>query len=419
MPAEMHPRLRTRAWAAAAAVALTLLPGCGLGKRGSLFLYEVPSAEALSVINRAELARLWAPLLNSYRQIDPDMKLEIMMFPEERIASELRRRQSRGLGPDVIVISAALANDLYQQGLLRRVNLPPYLEQALEPEVLGPVRVPGGYSSLPVARSPQVSCYNRQRMPRPPATLAELLTEAAAGRHVGLSLSPLGIWWSAGSLGADEAVARLLRRQPNDTTPVTAADREALERWLSWLRHAAMQNRVNFFNNPQEVNEGFLAGDLDWIPCSSLSLRRFKDGLGSRLGVAPLPSGPGGPPSAGSPVRVVAFGLNSSAAQHRKAMTLVLLSLNPLVQRALSLSDPEVLPVNRYAPPPVTSSATLEALVRSQGFIKHDALQPLSLSTHEFRRINRVINRALTPLVVGLGSTQQAADQLIRELPQP
>jgi maltose-binding protein MalE len=417
MPAEMRHRLQTRAWAAAAALALIALQGCGLNRRSSLFVYEVPSHEALSVIDRTELARMWSPLLNSYRQIDPQTSLEIMMFPERRIEAELRRRQARGLGPDLIVLSGALAVEMYNKGLLRRVNLPPYLEQALEPEVLGRVRVAGGYAALPVARAPEVSCYNRQRIPRPPTTLAELLVLAASGRHVGLSLSPLGIWWSAGSLGADEAMARLLTRQPGDTTAVTAADRQAIERWLGWLRYAARQNHVNFFDNPQDVNEGFLAGHLDWIPCSSLSLRRFKDRLGNRLGVAPLPAGPGGPPSAGSPVRVVAFGLNSSATQHRKAMDLVLLSLNPLVQRALSLSDQEVLPVNRYAPPPVASSAILEALVRSQDFIKHDSLQGLSLSTDEFRRITGVIDRVLTPLVVGLGSVRQTADQLIQELP--
>jgi len=417
MVAEMRRRLQRWARTTGVALGLTLLAGCGLQRKSSLFLYEVVSSEALSVVNRAELAKLWAPLLNSYSQIDPGMKLEIMMFSEERITEELRRRQARGLGPDLIVISGVMANDLYAKGLVRRVTLPPYLEQALEPEVLGRVRVPGGYSALPVARAPEVSCFNRARMPRPPETLAELLSEAAAGRHVGLSLSPLGIWWSSGSLGADEALARLLTRRPGDTTPVAEADRRAIEGWLRWLHHAAMQNRVNFFNDVQDVNEGFLAGHLDWIPCSSLSLKRLRDGLGDRLGVAPLPTGPGGPPSTVSQVRVVAFGLNSSPLQRRKAMDLVLLSLNPLVQRALSLSDAEVVPVNRYAPPPVASSATLKALVRSQGYVKSDALQSLALSSSDMRRISLVIERVLTPLVVGLGSTRQATDQLIEELP--
>ena len=55
--------------------------------------------------------------------------------------------------------------------------------------------------------------------------------------------------------------------------------------------------------------------------------------------------------------------------------------------------------------------------MRSQGFIKGDALQALSLSTHEYRRISAVLTQAMTPLVVGLGSVRAATDQLIDQLP--
>jgi hypothetical protein len=40
-------------------------------------------------------------------------------------------------------------------------------------------------------------------------------------------------------------------------------------------------------------------------------------------------------------------------------------SINPLVQRNLTFTNMEVLPVNRFVPAPVASSAALAAMVRS------------------------------------------------------
>ncbi|MCF8133078.1 MAG: hypothetical protein K9J72_08155 [Synechococcus sp. Tobar2m-G35] len=398
---------------------LTLLQGCGTLAGNTIFLYYVRPNDAVVVTQRNQLAQVWAPLLRSFEQVDPNARLEMLMFSEREITPELRRRQSRGLGPDLILLSAVQAQELYQQGLVRRLTLPDEIKDDLLPEVLGRVQVPGGYAALPIARTPELACFNRQSMPTAPATLAQLLAQAATGSHVGLSLTPTGIWWTAGSLGADDALQRLVLRRRHDPTPVSARDRQAIERWLRWLAHASTQSHVNVFSDVHELTRGLMARQLDWIPCSSLSLKRLKDALGNDLGVAPLPSGPGGPPSSASPVRVLAFGLNSSPAQRRRAFDLARLSLNPLIQRSLSLSDHEILPVNRHAPPPVASSEVLEALVKSQNHINSDALESLNFSTSEMTRLGRLTDKLLTPMVVNLQSPEATADAIFRELPQP
>ncbi len=405
--------------ATAIGAVLTLLQGCGILSGNTIFLYYVRPNDAVVVTKRDEVARLWAPLLRSFEQIDPSARLEMLMFSEREITPELRRRQARGLGPDLILLSAVQAQELYQQGLVRRLTLPAEVKDDLLPDVLGRVEVPGGYAALPIARTPELACFNRRSMPTAPTTLAQLLTQAAAGRHVGLSLTPTGIWWTAGSLGADEALRRLVLRRRSDPTPVSATDRRAIERWLQWLAHAATQSHVNMFSDVHELTRGLMARQLDWIPCSSLSLKRLKDALGDDLGVAPLPSGPGGPPSTASPVRVLAFGLNSSKAQRRRAFELARLSLNPLIQRSLSLSNHEILPVNRHAPPPVDSSEVLKALVQSQAQVNGDALESLNFSTSEVERLGRLTEKLLTPMVVNLQSPEATTDAIIRELPQP
>ncbi|MFM7453481.1 MAG: hypothetical protein ACKO1V_05900 [Cyanobium sp.] len=59
------------------------------------------------------------------------------------------------------------------------------------------------------------------------------------------------------------------------------------------------------------------------------------------------------------------FGRNSSPAQQRIAREVARFSVNPRVQRNLTLSTLILLPVNRFVPAPVASSAVLAAMVRS------------------------------------------------------
>ena len=47
-------------------------------------------------------------------------------------------------------------------------------------------------------------------VPRPPASLDELMDLAASGRPIGVAVDPIGIWWSAGALGAQNAMVPIL-----------------------------------------------------------------------------------------------------------------------------------------------------------------------------------------------------------------
>jgi ABC-type glycerol-3-phosphate transport system substrate-binding protein len=188
---------------------------------------------------------------------------------------------------------------------------------------------------------------------------------------------------------------------------------------MQWLQKIAMHSQVNIYANDLMLTEAFQRGQLDWIPCSSLSLRSLTDGLGAKLGVAVLPSGPGGGPSPNSRMRVLGFGPNSSARQFQAAKTLAELILNPLMQRYMSLSDTQSLPVNRHALPPVANSALLKTLVAAQQQFQQNApLQKLSLSLSKQQQIRQVFSRELTPMMVGEISPAAATDNLIEKLRQ-
>jgi hypothetical protein len=117
---------------------------------------------------------------------------------------------------------------------------------------------------------------------------------------------------------------------------------------LTWLRQLALQSRVDISSGPRELVEGLESGRLSWIPCYSASLAHLERSMGKRLGVAPLPGGPAGPPTPFGTVMVMALGSDSSPPQRWLALQLAELSLDPLVQREITLESLMVLPANRF-----------------------------------------------------------------------
>ena len=389
-------------------------------QRQTLIVYVVaPDSASLS---KANLRSVWDPILRTYKRLHPDvhMNLNVIVFQEQQLKQELRRRNGRGLGPDLLIVNASTAVDLLNEGLTSKIQVPAAVQNSLEPWVRSRVEVKGGLTALPVAIEPQLSCYNRTRIPSPPATLKELMELAAKGRQIGLSIFPQSLWWTTGPLGANQAIWHLLQSKASPLEPVDARERARITAWLTWLGDASRQSHVNFFNNDEDLLDGLSKGKLDWISCLSFNLPRLKQTMGENLGVASLPAGPNGPASPGSLLRALAFGINSSPRTRQIAMDLGILQLNPLAQRTSSLNSQQMLPVNRYATPPVSSSSRLKALVNAQEQFQQSYFNAEStLSLNRIKKHMPEIESIFTKLVVDVIKPEQASQQLIDILRQP
>lgn len=345
---------------------------CGISLSGCSGRLELPkpiyiafSANADQTIDAellADFRERLGSLATRYRQIHPATRFQFGVYREDQIEAATKRRNRAGLGPDLLFINGGTAQELLAQGLTDPFPADPSLEKLFDPDDLNRLRTPSGdLAGLPVLIQPQVACFNRKRLPNPPTTLAELLKASAQGNTVGLSVDLDSLFWTAGSMGAVGALNRIA----TGISP-SATDRQAIATWLGWLQNASDQQRVNFHADQLSLQQEFGAGRLDWISCSSLSLSRLRKSLGPALGVASLPSGPGGLASPVNRLRVLALGRSSSAEGRKRALAFGRFMVNPLVQRSLTLGSQSLLPANRFVKVPVQSSRALEAMVASQ-----------------------------------------------------
>lgn len=330
---------------------------------GTLYLVVgINSDERLGDGLRIQAQEALERFSTDFLALHPGVQIQLMTFAEEDLVRQMRFRQQSGLGPDLLLVNSRTALELQRYGLVRSETFPAEKLRQIEPDMLNRLRVSTGQlAGLPVLQLPQLACYNRDRLrDGSPDSLDALLELSSQGLRVGLNANPLHLFWTVGGLGAGEALLAAQGEQPLNQQQV-----QDLERWLAWLQNASLQKHIIFSEKQDSMIKQLAAGELDWITCRSTNLSVLRKSLGASLGVTTLPGGRWGKATPVNRERVLAFGLNSSPNQKRIAREMASFGINPLVQRNLTFSNMEILPVNRLVPAPVASSAALAAMVRS------------------------------------------------------
>jgi ABC-type glycerol-3-phosphate transport system substrate-binding protein len=413
--ARFRPRRSARLLAA-----LLAATAAGLGVSGCTPRWQIPTTLYIAVgVNNdqtidSELVRdvedKLKQLEQGFQRLYPNTAFQISLYPEAEIVEAIRLRSNRGLGPDLALVSGSTASQLLEQGLTD--PFPASAEQlnALDPGDLRRIRVSGSnLVGLPLLVQAQLSCFNRQKLPAPPATVDELLAAAANGIPVGLPSTIENLFWTAGSLGALSGIEQASRNQ----TP-SEQGKAGIQRWLSWLQNASYQQRVMFFSSQKQAEDELMSGQLDWIPCRSTALPRLRRKLGDRLGVAPLPDGDTDTASPIVRLRVLALGKNSSGPGRQRALAFSRYGLNPLTQRNITVGSAVYLPANRFVRVPVASSSVLAAMQTAgqQGRQANTVLNQIHISDRRIGRMQNLVNE----LVFGEVNPGPATDQMIRIL---
>lgn len=392
---------------------LAPLGGCSRDREGLGMVYVAIGANRDQTITselKQEFQDRLGAVAKGFRQIHPDTWFQFALYPEDQMVEVMRQRSRSGLAPDLLLVNGDTALRLLKAGLVDPFPIRNDQRATFNTEELRRLRSPDGQlAGLPLLVQTQLGCFNRERLPNPPATLKELLSASANGHPIGLSIDLYYLLWSVGSTGALPALDRAVLGQPPNP-----AERQALTGWLSWMQNASSQQRVSFFPDQPTAEAEFKAGRLDWIPCRSTVLPQLRRVMGSALGVAPLPDGEGHRASPINRLRVLAVGRSSSAEGRRRALAFSSYTVNPLTQRSITLGSQTVLPANRFVTVPVQSSQVLAAMVAAS----NQGLQSNSLVTLVHSNDPRIprLQTLLTELVFGERSPEAATTELLQIL---
>jgi len=356
--------LKQRLFPAAALVAL--LGGCGAVRRDlPVMLYvavAIQDESKLTSENAALFRQRFNQLVRDFRRVQPNVLMQLSLYPEGQLRQRLLLRDRAGLGPDLILTGADSANTLLRAGLTDPIPDDPQLRQASSPGLLQRLRSrQGQLAAQPMVLFPQLACYDRRQLPTPPTSLSGLLDSSAAGVPVGLPIDLRQLLWTAGGFNAIPSLTEAaLGQQPS---PI---ERSQIRNWLAWLQQASDQQRVTFMPNQTALRHSLSQGGLAWVSCNSGELDLLRHKLGPHLGVSALPNGAANSASPVNRLRVLALGRNSSSAQREMALELIRFTVAPLVQRGFTLDSLSFLPANPNVSVPVQSSSVLQAMVESR-----------------------------------------------------
>jgi len=389
-----------------------LTSGCAAGWRPPENLNLLLSAGlGEDKIARANLQRLAQELANEFMRVNPRVNVHLRLTSESEVLPLMRSRSGLGAAPDLLITRVPAAYELAQEGLTTSSSLEPLVLDPLRIKFLGRFRQGNRFRALPLLVQPTVACYNRKRVPSPPRTLDQMVSQAHGGQKMGLPLEMRELLWTATGFRAQQPLFQLLELKPriHSTEPLKGTGREAVLAWLEWLYRANVEPNVIFVDTADELVTRLEKGQLDWISCNATTITRLQKSLGSKLAVADLPRGPdGAPPRPIARMLVLSFGSDSTPGQRKAAEKFALFVLNEYTQSNMVAQSIGNMPVNQRVVLPVKDAAYLPVMERSL----ENSIIP---SFYEGIRINTLAN-TLRPILKQNIYGEQKPEQVLKSI---
>ena len=290
--------------------------------------------------------------VREFQRYNPNIKIYARFVPFDKLEKEVGFQHSRGLGPDLILLTNNNALPLLRKKFIKDISLNNGELRSVRKTLLPSFRHNGKLLGIPVFIYPQLACYDRSRLNKPPESLDELIRLSQSGHSFGIEKNIDTLQWLYSGLGYPLFEPK--------TQPSSLA-------FLSWLRLANLQPTISFESDPLLLRSGLISGELSWITCSGSWLPSLKLRMGKNFGAVMLPNMPAGKANPFLKPRTWFFGSQSSMQQHELAKRYALFTVNVVQQRNTALKLATVVPVNPGISLPLKTNKTLQLVNLAAG----------------------------------------------------
>ena len=266
-------------------IAAFTLTACG-GGTGSAATGEVTFWHAYAT-GSAEEAALTAILEQAKKDL-PNVTINVLQVPFNDIYNKYRTDVASGGGPDMFIAPNDSLGDDARAGLLADITelakgkLGDYSQLSIDG-----MSVEGKLYGIPESLKALALWYNKDLIATPPATTDELKALMEGGTPVSLSYGCYHHFGFFGSFGG---------KVFDENWKVVADQGGGVAAAMSYLNDL---DKISVANGwPKTDSDGlapFTEGKMAIITNGNWAMGDYRKALGDKLGVAPLPSGPGGP----------------------------------------------------------------------------------------------------------------------------
>ena len=221
-------------------------------------------------------------------QVDlPNIKVAAILIPYNEISTKYQDEVSAGNGPDMFIVPNDWLGEHARAGLIADItdlasgDLARYSSLAING-----MSVDGKLYGIPESFKGVVFWYDKTIIKSPPASMASLKTIMQAGTPISISYGCYHHWGFYGAFGG----------QIFDENWRFVADQSGVTEAMTYLDELYQISRRNGW--PTNDGDGlvpFSEGQVAAITNGNWAMNDYRNALGDKLAVAPLPAGPGGP----------------------------------------------------------------------------------------------------------------------------
>lgn len=276
-----------------------------------------------------------AKIIQQARVNLPDITINVLQVPYDDIYNEYRTAVASGGGPDLFIApNDSLGDDARSFYIADITNLAAGRLDSYSQLSLSGMSLNGRLYGIPESFKAVVFWYNKDMIQTPPATTDQLKALMEQGTPVSISYGCYHHFGFFSSFGG-----RIFDGNWN-----FVADQGGVSDAMAYLNDLYQISKANGW--PKSDSDGlapFTEGTMAAITNGNWALGDYRAALGDRLGVAPLPSGPGGPAKPFLGVDGFYFNPNST---NKEAALEVALYLTNRNSQTIMMNEAGHVPVN-------------------------------------------------------------------------